>query len=304
MQSNPWPQEQTSISSDGLPASLTLDEVARVQSLLADGVAMLGFKLVSILIARCKAMLSELKPVFSREGAASSPPAQRAIATAVMRCHRLVQTQISMCHNLKRWLHVLDAPDCDFGGPYSPFAPPRLPSSNPSATGLFECLEQEAEILRQVTERGRQLVGSVEAAGLQQPVELLLGNGIRPLGKKSLGSVWMHHLGAEFVAVKWITIVDDTPGRGYSASQKQSMLIREVEAMMLLKHPNIVRLLGITTMDTPADLRNASDSSTLHDSSVDGGSLARPRGKLAEQVTIGIVLELCFHGTMQVSGSH
>lgn len=80
---------------------------------------------------------------------------------------------------------------------------------------------------------------------------------VRPLGKKSMGSVWMHRFGARDTAVKWISLADDPAaslhgicaGGGYSKAQKLAMLLREVAALHQLNHPHIVALLGITVVD-------------------------------------------------------
>jgi hypothetical protein len=140
-------------------------------------------------------------------------------------------------------------------------------------------------------------------AAAARPMELLLGNAVRPLGKKSMGTVWMHHFGAEVAAVKWITLDDDPPHTaGYTAKQKESMMIREVEAMTVLRHPNIVALLGITSMDTPAGARPGGDAQRApgeaeRDAAAAGGSTRqRPPAATA---TVGIVLELCHFGTLQ-----
>ena len=62
--------------------------------------------------------------------------------------------------------------------------------------------------------------GDFEREGMR-PMELLLGNAVKPLGRKSMGTVWMHHFGSELAAVKWITLDDDPPHTaGYTAKQK------------------------------------------------------------------------------------
>ena len=74
------------------------------------------------------------------------------------------------------------------------------------------------------------------------------------------------------------------------------MVIREVESMTVLQHPNIVKLLGITTMDTPGQLHSTVQSGRM-------GSLAHARkdsGGSSVKATVGIVLELCHFGTLQV----
>lgn len=164
-----------------------------------------------------------------------------------------------------------------------------------------------------------------DASGAARPMELLLGNAVKPLGKKSMGTVWMHHFGAELAAVKWIPLEDDPPHTaGYTAKQKESMMLREVEAMTVLRHPNIVTLLGITSMDTPAEVRAArrQQQSALEteqaewggfgDDFEDEGGDRRERKRhgragagaakasAAAVATVGIVLELCLHGTLQV----
>jgi hypothetical protein len=157
-------------------------------------------------------------------------------------------------------------------------------------------------------------------------MELLLGNAVKPLGKKSMGSVWMHHFGADVAAVKWITLEDDPPNTaGYTAAQKEGMMIREIEAMLHVKHPNIVQLLGVTRMETPAARRprrpgtghvrersfsgscqprqlsssDAEDARERRFSDSHGGSAAADTRPLP-QATLGIVLELCRFGTLQV----
>ena len=131
-------------------------------------------------------------------------------------------------------------------------------------------------------------------------MELLLGNAIKPLGKKSLGTVWMHHFGPDLAAVKWITLDDDPPGvSGYTAKQKQGIVLREVESMTVLQHPNIVKLLGVTSMDTPAQQR------TSHTRRADSIAQTCARGTaVGEKATVGIVLELCHFGTLQVRLPH
>lgn len=141
--------------------------------------------------------------------------------------------------------------------------------------------------------------GSAEAA---KPMELLLGTAIQPLGRKSMGTVWMHHLGADHVAVKWITLEDDEPhSGGYTAKQKEGMMLREIEATNLLQHPHIVALLGVTRLHTPAAAQRREHggghggSGKMSVGGEDGADRAEP-GK----ATFGIVLELCPHGTLQV----
>jgi hypothetical protein len=135
--------------------------------------------------------------------------------------------------------------------------------------------------------------GDFEREGMR-PMELLLGNAVKPLGRKSMGTVWMHHFGSELAAVKWITLDDDPPHTaGYTAKQKESMMLREVEAMTVLKHPNIVTLLGITSMDTPGGLQSSNQEAAA-------GSPQRRSPQSATTATLGIVLELCHYGTLQV----
>jgi serine/threonine protein kinase len=146
------------------------------------------------------------------------------------------------------------------------------------------------------------LIGDPSAAAAAEveagrPMELLLGNAVKPLGQKSMGTVWMHHFGDELAAVKWITLDDDPPNSaGYTAKQKESMMIREIDSMSLLKHPNIVSLLGVTSMATPSQAWCG--RSSPHGSL--GGEEATAGSGTAAKATIGIVLELCHFGTLQV----
>jgi hypothetical protein len=168
--------------------------------------------------------------------------------------------------------------------------------------------------------------GAILQEATARPMELLLGNAVKPLGKKSMGTVWMHHFGADVAAVKWITLDDDPPNTaGYSAAQKEGMMIREIEAMIHLKHPNIVQLLGVTRMETPAARRpRRGGSSHSRERSFQGSFQPRQRSfsdaedsrerrfsdshgssssaavQQPAKATLGIVLELCHFGTLQV----
>lgn len=275
------------------PTCLSVHEVARVQQALAHSAAALGIRLITLLEQRCREILG------SSAATPADPLWQRRVAEVITRCQATAQAQVSMSHNMQRWTSVLSASD---GG----YADDEDGAAH-AASEQHTCLQAAAADLRRVAEAQMQRMGvaaSPSQLGKGQLVELLLGSGIKPLGKKSLGSVWMHHLGRELVAVKWITIEDD-PGRaGYTAVQKQGMLIREVEAMMRLHHPNIVCLLGITTMATPTAVTGLGTgrvaemplAHTERAGSGAGGSTAKP----LEQATVGIVLELCMYGTLQV----
>lgn len=289
------------------PTCLTVREVARVQAALAEGIVSLGVRLMQLLCQRCK----DVRASAPADSEAAEDPQQRRHATEMLtRCQATAQAQLSMSHNMQRWTNVLPA-SVDL-------AEDSLSGVGDEGTAVCpnDSLKDAAEELRELAcvELRRSGAATGESQlGQGQLVELLLGSGIKPLGKKSLGSVWMHHLGRELVAVKWITIEDDAPGRGYTAAQKQGMLIREVEAMMRLQHPNIVRLLGITTMVTPVALaaagassggRHVPDASPSRLASADSRSSSSAPSVAAappfEKATVGIVLELCMYGTLQV----
>eukprot|EP00892_Ulva_mutabilis_P003035 jgi/Ulvmu1/12732/UM095_0037.1 len=287
------------------PKCLTLQEVARVQAALARGVVSLGIVLVQLLRQRCM-MVRAVTP--DSMGADEEAAVQRQRTSEVLaRCQVTAQAQLSLSHNMKRWTTVL------LGS--TELAEDMDAAEQGGLTGsLYGALDTAVQELQEVVVAQQHSVGvsaTKQQLGQGQLVELLLGSGIKPLGKKSLGSVWMHHLGWELVAVKWITIEDDPMGRGYTAAQKQSMLIREVEAMMRLQHPAIVRLLGITTMVTPLALAAGSAScghagpqvgrwSGSNDGSgrVGVGNMGAGEPQLP-QATVGIVLELCMYGTLQ-----
>ena len=301
-----------SLSNEGadLPTCLTVREVARVQAALARGVVSLGICMVRLLQQRC---LAVEPPASDCRGLEEELALQRQLAAEVVtRCEVTAQAQLSMSLNMQRWTNVLPGPT-DLVGSLEAGEAERV------AGGLYRTLEAAAEELRAVAVAAQRRVGvsaSEQRLGQGRLVELLLGCGIKPLGKKSLGSVWMHHLGRELVAVKWITIEDDPPGRGYTAAQKQSMLIREVEAMMRLKHAAIVQLLGTTTMVTPLVLAagGASGHHVAEGAPVTGGKSLGSQGSGGgcgaglgqqgeaplQQATVGIVLELCMYGTLQV----
>lgn len=88
-------------------------------------------------------------------------------------------------------------------------------------------------------------------------LQLVVCDVIKQLGKKSLGSVWMHSFGLMSTAVKWITLKDDPgwdKGRGgYSRDQKLAMLLREIQSMKQLNHPNIVGMLGVTMLNVTSE---------------------------------------------------
>jgi hypothetical protein len=251
------------------------------------------------------------------------------LAIVLARCERAAPAQLSICHNLRRWVQVLSAAesmDSDkftFACVTHPPAPPARISSDVSADGqcskessrdnctqMCDALEESAEVLRATALAAQQSIHvapACHAGYLELPLELLLGSAIKPLGSKSLGSVWMHHLGAEYVAVKWVKIEDDPLNRGYTAAQKQSMVIHEVEALLSLKHPNIVQFLGIATMHTPC----STQPDTVSEHSSDSGSWpASPTDSLKKTnvhknlPSVGIVLELCHYGTLQVRASY
>lgn len=156
--------------------------------------------------------------------------------------------------------------------------------------------------------------GGDGASAARKPAELLLGTAVQPLGRKSMGTVWMHHLGADLVAVKWVTLADDPPhSAGYTARQKEGMMLREIEATHMLQHPHIVSLLGVTRLDTPAALPQSKPRNSQHDGDAQAwgstgtacSSRDMQRGRHSKpavpgKATFGLVLELCQHGTLQV----
>ena len=288
------------------PTCLTVREVARVQEALAQGVVSLGIRLMRLLLQRCHAVLASEG---GDEEADGEPQQGRHSVEMLTRCQATAQAQLTMSHNMQRWTNVLPGSlEVTEGLVFD------TDGSGSADAGPYGALKAAAAELRDLTGEELRRVGapaSESRIGQGQLVELLLGSAVKPLGKKSLGSVWMHHLGRELVAVKWITIEDDVPGRGYTAVQKQSMLIREVEAMMRLQHPNIVRLLGVTTMVTPLALAAFGGSSGRHmpespaqlaatESRSSGGGPGLGPAPPMEQATVGIVLELCMYGTLQV----
>jgi len=124
---------------------------------------------------------------------------------------------------------------------------------------------------------------------------------VRQLGKKSLGSVWMHKFGAAFTAVKWIDLAHEpapaSPGLAvaspYSQQEKLLMLLREVHALQKLNHPNIVRLLGVTMSDRMG--QELWRALTKHSSASAQGASVRS----SEHCFVGIVMEMCLHGSLQ-----
>lgn len=336
---------QTGDAAGKLPGALTVQEVSEVQSALARGIAALGTELVGFLQVRCEALVDSIakderapdhscmewehrNPLPSQKertataGNADNVVPNRQLATILAHCEQAAPAQLSICHNLRRWTQVLcaseslDSEMCTFLSASQ--APGRISAevSGEDDNSLDTCqqmcnkLEASTEGLRSTAQAGRQCVGAAVGcdAQIEPPMELLLGSAIKPLGCKSLGSVWMHHLGAEYVAVKWVKIEDQPLNRGYTAAQKQNMVIHEVEALLRLKHPNIVQFLGVTTMHTPcAHPTTCSEegSETNTDSSCPSSPTDASQ-KLAVRKglpSIGIVLELCHYGTLQVCSS-
>ena len=330
-------------ASGQLPVALTVQEVSQVQAALARSIAALGTELVDFLQARCKKIVDSISApdtggafgaamVLERSASGSGVDVQHGsletplLATILARCEHAAPAQISICHNLRRWAQVLCAAEsmdsdtftfaCAGAGPMPPgtlsgenSGEVQRTTSKDSCYHMCDALEESAEALRATTQAGQQAAGvaGVGDSGDEAPLELLLGSAIKPLGCKSLGSVWMHHLGAEYVAVKWVKIEDDPLNRGYTALQKQNMVIHEVEALLSLKHPNIVQFLGIATMHTPSSTQPGAVLAEEPEPSDCDGSLPPSPTDSGKQPTVqrnlpsvGIVLELCHHGTLQV----